>query len=301
MEQEKAATKAKPRTQETNSSGLKLALAGYTVLFVGKLVTYFMTGIGVMYAEALHSLADMLISGFLLIALIWARKPADREYRFGYGRAENVAALVAATVFISFTSLESFRSAIPKLTGSVEPEYSNLTLGLIVTGVAIVISALPLFKIWFSKAKGAASKAQFIESINDEIALLAALIGIFFIKEGVLIADGIASIVVAVVIAVNAGILWWENARTLMGRSPDSNFYQDVQRIVTAVEGVKDVHDMQAEYIGNGVRLDLHVEVPWGTPIERADKIAHEVEAQIITTIENAFCTVHVDPEGVKS
>lgn len=63
------------------------SVGSYTVLFVLKVITYFVTGVGVMYAEALHSLADMLISGFLLVAALWSRKPADQRYRFGYRRA----------------------------------------------------------------------------------------------------------------------------------------------------------------------------------------------------------------------
>lgn len=253
-----------------------------------------------MYAEALHSLADMIISGFLLLAALWSRKPSDANYRFGYGRAQNIAALVAATIFISFTSLEAFREAMPKVFGGVKGEYSNLTLAIIVTAIAIIISAFPLIKIWWGKEKGAASRAQFVESTNDEVALFAALIGIIFIARGLSIADGIASLIVAIVIAVNAGILWWQNAKNLMGRSPEPGFYNQVKEIARSVEGVKGVHDMRAEFVGGEIHMGMHIEVPRGTPIDEADRIAEEVHDRIGRSVQHSHCVIHVDPEGLK-
>ncbi len=282
--------------EKTSVSGLALALGAYTVLFTIKLITYLVTGLGVMYAEALHSLADILISGFLLVAALWSRKPADQSYRYGYGRAQNVAALAAATIFISFTALEAFREAMNKLFGGEASEYSNLTLAIVVTLVAIVISALPLINIWRNKEKGAAARAQFFESINDEVALFAALIGILLIANGIAIADGIASLVVAGVIATNAGILWWENAKNLMGHSPSEEMYREIEAMARLVKGVVGVHDMRAEMIGGQVHLEMHIQVPRGTLIEDADRIAEKVEEVVGKKITHAFCTIHVDP-----
>lgn len=282
--------------EKTSVSGLAPALGAYTVLFALKLITYFVTGIGVMYAESLHSLADMLISGFLLIAALWSRKPADQSYRYGYGRAQNVAALAAATIFISFTALEAFREAMNKLFGGEVSEYSNLTLAIVVTLVAIVISAFPLIKIGWSKEKGAAVRAQFIESINDEVALFAALIGILLIANGIAIADGVASLIVAVVIATNAGILWWENAKNLMGHSPEKDLYREIETMAKSVKGVVGVHDMRAEMIGGQVHLEMHIEIPRGTLIEDADRIAEQVEKAVGNRVAHALCTIHVDP-----
>ncbi len=289
-------TRETVQSEPTSVSGMGIALGGYTVLFVLKLVTYFATGIGVMYAEALHSLADMLISGFLLVAALWSRKPADQQFRYGYGRAQNVAALAAATIFISFTALEAFREAVNRLFGAQAPDYANLSLAIGVTLVAIVISALPLVKIWRGKEKGAAARAQYVESINDEVALLAALVGIALVANGVSAADGIASLVVAAVIAVNAGILWWENAQNLMGRAPEPEVLERIEIAARSVNGVLGVHDLRAEMLGGSIHLEMHISVSRGTPVEDADGIAKLVDGAVGRVVSHAFCTIHVDP-----
>jgi len=277
---------------------LKLALAGYIVLFAGKLVTYYITGLTAMYAEALHSLADMLIAGFLLVAAGWSRKPADEFYRYGYGRAQNVAALVSATVFISFTALEAFREALPKLLHPHTGDYSHLELAIIVNIVALVVSSLPLLQLMRTKESGAATRAQAVESVNDVLALVAVLIGTIMVQRGVFIADGIATLMVGIVISANAVILWRENARALMGRSPEPSVYVAIEHAVLATPGVVNAHGIRAEHVGETLHVDLHVEVARGTLIEQADAIAHAAEQSVCGISEGAICTIHVDPAG---
>ncbi|MCL7413052.1 MAG: cation transporter [ANME-2 cluster archaeon] len=57
---------------------------------------------------------------------------------FGYGRAQNVAALVAATIFISFTSFELYKEAIPRLFSPETGSYQDLSLalGIIIFSIA---------------------------------------------------------------------------------------------------------------------------------------------------------------------
>ena len=94
---------------------LQLTLGVYVLIFGMKLAAYVMSGVMALLAESLHTLSDIFIAGFLLVATLYSRKPADNTHMFGYGRTQNVAALVAATLFISFTSFELYKEAIPRL------------------------------------------------------------------------------------------------------------------------------------------------------------------------------------------
>jgi ferrous-iron efflux pump FieF len=282
---------------KNDARGMWIALGGYTVLFAGKLATYFVTHLGVMFAEAMHSMADMLIAAFLLIAAWVSSKPADEEYRFGYGRAQNIAALVAATIFISFTSFETLRESIPKLFQPAEGPHSGIALAVGVILASLVISALPIVTIMRQNERGAASKAQLIEGINDEVALVAALGGILLVAKGFPMADPIASCVVALVIAFNAVMLWRENAALLMGASPEPAFYDKVRGIALAVPGTRDVHNMIAEQVGEQIHLGLHIEVNRGITIEEADIIADAVHDAIGAAFDDIWVVVHADPE----
>jgi len=285
--------------QPEDIKSLKLTLGIYVFIFVMKLVVYLLSGVMVLFAEALHTLSDIFISGFLLVALLYSRKKANATHMFGYGRAQYVAALVAATLFITFTSFELYKEAIPRLFQSEQVEFQNLNLVFGVLALSMIIAAAPLVKLFTQKQRGAVAKAQLTELFNDELGLLAALVGTIFVAWGYPIADPLASILVATIIAYNALRLFRENTSYLLGRSPGEAYLAQVERLARLVPGVLGVHDLRAEYIGpEMIHAGMHVEVPKGTSIEEADRIAHEVERRVHTDLEAGFCFVHVDPSG---
>jgi len=280
-----------------DTRGLKIALAGYLALFVLQLAAYFLTNILVLLAEALHTLSDVLISTFLLFAVFWSRKPADEFHMFGHGRAQNVAALVSATIFISFMSLEMFREAIPKFFQAEASEFQNTSLAFTVTVVAMFVSAIPLIDILRAKARGASAKAQLVALLKDEVSDAAALIGVVLVVQGYLWADPLASIVVATVIAFGGLYLFKENFHYLVGRAPGREFMEKVESTAKSVKGVLSVHDLKAEYVGpNVVHTGFHIEVAKGTTIEEADRIAEEVKERVSWETGCQHCVIHVDP-----
>ena len=283
-------------SESNDLRGLKLTLGGYLIILALKLGAYWMSGVMALLAEALHTLSDIFVAGFLLVAAIYSRKQADQTHMFGYGRAQNVAALVAATLFISFTSFELYRESIPHLFSAEAVEYQNLSLAIGVLVVSMVIAAAPLVTLFRQKTRGAAAKAQLTELVNDELGLLAALLGTLSITWGWKLGDPLAAIIVATIIAYNAVGLFRENLSFLLGRSPGANYLNNIKSIARSVPGVLGVHDLKAEYIGpETVHAGLHIEVAKGTPIEKAERIADEVMHHIHTQDENGFCVIHIE------
>jgi len=72
---------------------------------------------------------------------------------------------------------------------------------------------------------------------------------------------------------------------------------EKVESTAKSVKGVLGVHDLKAEHVGpNVVHTGFHIEVPKGTPIEEADRIAHEVEERISLETGCQHCVIHLDP-----
>jgi cation diffusion facilitator family transporter len=277
---------------------IRLAVILYVVVFALKLSAYAASGVLVILAEALHTLSDIFISGFLLVATMWSRKKADAAHMFGHGRAQNVAALVASTLFISVTSLRLVEEAVPRLLRPEEAVHQNLPLVLGVIVLSMAIAAAPLVRLWRQRSGGAVAKAQLMELINDQLGLVAALVGTLFIFWGRPIADPIASLVVAGVIALNAIGLIRENSSFLLGRSPGPAFLAEVESLARSVDGVLGVHELRAEQVGpDAVHVSMHIAVRRGTPIEEADRVAQAVGKRVHQRVTPGYCLIHVDPE----
>ncbi len=134
----------RPSSEQQDLRALEVALAVYVVIFVMKLVVYFASGVMALLGEALHTLTDIFISAFLLAAIKVSRRQPDQVHMFGYGRAQNVASLVAATLFISFTSYKLYEEAVPRFFSPPHQVYHNLGLAIGVVVVSMFIAAVPL-------------------------------------------------------------------------------------------------------------------------------------------------------------
>lgn len=222
---------------ERDARSLKSALAIYVLIFAGKLVAYLITGVMAMLAEALHTLSDVFIAGFLLAAIVYGRKRSDQDHMFGHSRAQNVAGLIAATLFIGFTAYQLYVEAIPRLFSSEEATYGSLGLAVGVLVASIVIVAWPLIGLVRQKARGAAAKAQLLNFVNDVVGLVAALVATLFIMNDQRLADPIASIVVATIIAYTGVSLLRDNASFLMGRAPGPEYLMKLEEVVRSVPG----------------------------------------------------------------
>ncbi|MEM2100543.1 MAG: cation transporter dimerization domain-containing protein, partial [Thermoproteota archaeon] len=72
---------------------------------------------------------------------------------------------------------------------------------------------------------------------------------------------------------------------------------EKVESAAKSVEGVLNVHDLKAEFVGpNIVHAGFHIVVARGTPIEEADRIAEEVREKVSRETGCQHCTIHVDP-----
>jgi len=115
--------------------------------------------------------------------------------------------------------------------------------------------------------------------------------------QGYYLADPLASIFVATVIAISGLYLFKDNVHYLVGRAPSRVFMEKVETTAKSVKGVLGVHDLKAEYVGpNVVHTGFHIEVAKGTSIEEADRIAEEVREKVSRETGCQHCVIHVDP-----
>jgi cation diffusion facilitator family transporter len=163
--------------------------------------------------------------------------------------------------------------------------------------VSMLIAAAPMAALLLQSRRGASAKAQLMELINDQLGLLAALVGTLLIWWGLPMGDSIATMVVATIIALSAIGLFRENSSFLLGRSPGPEFLARVEQAARSVEGVIDVRELRAEYVGpDVVHAGLRVVVPRSLPVEEAHRIAETVRNRVHKETEGHYCVIQIEP-----
>lgn len=288
---------AQPERPDGEARALKLTLALYVVVFAAKLAVYLLTGVMAVFAEAMHTLTDILISGFLVMALIYSRRPPDEEHMFGHGRAQSIAGLVAAVLFIAFTAYRLYEEAVPRLFQPEAGRYANLWMAVAVLALSMLVPVIAFLALLRSSGRGAAVRAQMLELLNDELGLIAALGATLLVMAGWSLGDPIASIVVATVIAINGLYLLRQNFSMLVGRAPKPEFMARVRQAALSVPDVVAVREILAEVIGpDVVHAGIRLAVPGEMPVAEAARVAERVRERVHQgSDESGYCVIQLE------
>jgi cation diffusion facilitator family transporter len=90
----------------------KISVITLVGIGIAELLMGYISGSVVATADGVDSMSDAMISFIVLIGLRFARRPADRQFQFGYHKVESFAAMIAAIgmiligIFIAYHSYE---------------------------------------------------------------------------------------------------------------------------------------------------------------------------------------------------
>ncbi len=251
----------------------------YLVTMGIKAGAYFLSGYTAILADALHSVVDITMILILLTSEKIARKAPDSTHPLGHEMIKNVASLIVGVGFITFFSFELIKEGLAKVMNPTST-FKNTEIALYAE--ILVLLLLILAAIVSARRSGVLNRTLVVESVNDSLSTLAAILGVGLVWAGYPVFDGVATLVVALIILHNSLKIVKENARILLGMSPSDRFYESVEEICSQIEGVKGVHDMVGVYAGeSSIHLDLHVTVDENMTVAIADKLSEKIAGAI--------------------
>ena len=229
------------------------ALFANAVIAILKLVAAMITGSSGMMAEALHSVADTTNQMFLLLGLRFYKRPASEKHPFGYGKERFFWSFIAAIFIFGVGATYAIYEGIVKLRHPHPPE--NLVWAYWVLVISFVLEAASIVLAIYQEMKEAHHEGlgffSYIRESKDPTAKTvifedsAALLGILIAGAGIYLTehhsgpgygaywDGLASIVIGLVLSVVAFVLARTSRGLLLGEaaSPDT-----VRSIAQAIE-----------------------------------------------------------------
>lgn len=270
-------------------------LALYTITLILKIFGFIISGYLILLADALHTITDIVSILILSYSGILSKKPADSLHPFGHGLAKNVASLVVGVSFITIISFELFKEGITKIFNPISI-YTNTEFVILIELAVLLI--LILASIIYSRRAGILNRTIFVETLNDSLSTVAAIVGIVIVSFGYIFFDGLIAIVISLMIFYNSIRLIRQNARFLLGLSPPDEFYHKVEEVLLSLDFVKGVHDMISIYIGeNDIHLDMHVTIDGDMTIAEADELSYQIVDRLKKEIpEIRYVNVHFCP-----
>jgi ferrous-iron efflux pump FieF len=268
------------------------------ILVLAKTVAWLLTDSVVLLATLIDSTLDSMASLINLFAVRHALMPADKEHRFGHGKAEALAGL-GQSAFIAgsagFLLLESGRRLLnPVPLESYGP-------GLLVMGLSIVLTLalMILQRHVIRKTNSTAIKADALHYRTDILVNTSVIVALLLAVEGWEGFDAIFAIGIAIYILYSSWEIVRQSLDDLMDRELPDTERQEIKRIALSHADVRGMHDLRSRRSGIATFIQLHLEVDDGLSLLQAHALSDVVEHNLQQKYPTAEIIIHIDPASV--
>ena len=278
------------------------ALFANGLITVLKLVAALMTGSAGMMAEALHSAADTTNQVFLLLGLRFYKKPASEKHPFGRGKERFFWSFIAAIFIFGVGATYAIYEGIVKLNHPHPPE--NLSWAYWVLAISFVLEAGSIGLAIYQEVNEARHEGltfwEYLRESKDPTAKTvlfedsAALLGIVIAGAGIYLTehhagpgggaywDGVASIVIGLVLSVVAFVLGRTSRGLLLGEACNPKSLQAIKQAIESHPNVEKVIELLTMHLApKQILINSHVNLKDNLVTDQIVRTIEEVETRI--------------------
>jgi cation diffusion facilitator family transporter len=240
------------------------ALIGNALIAITKFGAAAVTRSSAMLSEAIHSLVDTGNQILLLYGLRRSKKPADEEFPFGHGKELYFWSFVVAILIFAMGAGISVYEGVRHIQ---HPEpIGRPHVNYIVLGLAMLFEGTAWFVAWraFKKYKGHRGYLRAVQEGKDPTMFVvlfedsAAILGLVVAFCGVLLTDltgisyfdGVASIVIGLILGGTAAWLAYETKSLLIGESANPEVVARIRDIAGSYPEIEHVNEALTMHMG---------------------------------------------------
>ncbi len=239
------------------------ALAGNSLIAVTKFVAAGLTGSSAMLSEAVHSLVDTGNQGLMLYGDRQAARPPDERHPLGYGRELYFwTFIVAILIFAGGGAISTYEGVLkiqsPHPIEDVHINYLVLGLALLFEGGSWGVALRE-----FNKSRGEVPYLRAIRRSKDPVLFTvlfedtAALLGLLVALAGIALGqwlelpvmDGVASVVIGLILAATATFLAYEAKGLLIGEGVLPEIKQDILAMLRDQPGIVAINELRSLHL----------------------------------------------------
>ncbi len=274
------------------------ALIGNSLIAITKFIAASITSSSAMFSEGIHSLVDTGNQILLLYGLKQSQKPADEKFPFGHGKEIYFWSFVVAIMIFAVGAGISIYEGVhrlfdPKPIDNVMINYIVLSLAILFEGAAWYFALRE-----YTRAKGkwgyleAVQRGKdpsiFVVLFEDSAAILGlvvALVAIYLSQTtGIYAFDGIASIIIGLILAGTAAWLAYETKGLLIGERANIHVVNGIKKIAKTHTKIGHINEVLTMHMGPDFIL-VNISVDFIDPIT-----ANEMEI-VVASLDKAIKT----------
>lgn len=265
------------------------------LLFIGKFLAGTISGSIAITADAFNNLSDAGSSVITLLGFRLAGRKPDPEHPFGHGRIEYISGLIVSGLIL-LMGVELAKTSFDKILHPAAVDFSVIAMVILAVSILVKLYMSLYNRQIGKKINSAAMAATAADSISDAISTSAVLAAMLVAKFSGLMIDGYVGMIVAVLILISGVKAAKETIAPLLGQAPETEFVQQIERIVMSHPPICGIHDLIVHDYGPGrVMISLHAEVPAGGDMLELHDVIDNAEIALRREL-NCEAVIHMDP-----
>lgn len=266
------------------------------VLTAVQLVAGMIAGSQALVADGVHSLSDLVGDVIVLFAGQRSRKAPDHDHQYGHQRYENAASLMLGALLLG-VGLVMLWSAVVKIEDpSLVPQVKPIALWV---AIATLIAKEALFRYMLAVAtriKSGMLIANAWHARSDAASSLVVAVGIGGNLLGYRMLDPIAAMIVGFLVARMGWSFGWNALHDLMDRAADEDTLAALSQTLNETPGVQGWHELRTRKMGDGILVDVHLEIDGTLTVTEGHRIAMDARARLMSQHAVLNVMTHVDP-----
>ena len=265
-------------------------------LIVVKFFAYFITGSVAILSSLFDSVQDFMTSAVNYQAVRKSVEPADKEHRFGHGKAQAIGSLIqgviifAAAVFLLKESVVRFFNIQP---------IKDVALGTYVTLFAIVVTmVLVRFQTYVIKKTNSLSlktdRAHYTGDILMNVGVIASMLSAYYFE--IYIIDALFGVGVAIYLFVTVIGVANEAISMLMDSELAQEIRENIKQKALSYEEVYEVVDLKTRLSGSCMFIQFTARMNPSLTLKRAHDVADFIEDSIKREYADSQIIIHLEP-----
>jgi len=268
-------------------------------LIVAKLVIWDMSDSVALLSSLIDSSLDVMASLISLFAVRQALMPADKEHRFGHGKAESLAAL-GQSLFVGGSAVFLVFEAGGRVLRPQEIDNGIAAISVMVLSLVMTLVLVQFQRFVIKETGSMAIAADSLHYTADLLVNGGIIIGLIAVTAfGWTLADPLVALAVALYLIITARRIALLAMDMLMDREFDDSAREEIHSIILSHPEVRSMHDLRTRSAGVHSFIQLHLELDGDLSLSEAHRISDEVEKLVSAKFENAEILIHEDPEGL--
>jgi ferrous-iron efflux pump FieF len=270
-----------------------VAVAVAIILVLIKLYAWLRTGSASILASLLDSTVDIIASLIIMYAVMISQAPADKEHRFGHGKAEPLASL-AQSAFIAGSAVYLILYAIESLW--MNSALQQVNVGLWVMGLSLVLTTLLVIFQYYviQKTKSTAIQSDALHYVSDILTTGLVILGLLLSQLQWL--DPILAILIALWILRSAYAIGRDSVNQLMDGEIDEEMRAEIVQIILATPRVQGFNDLRTYRSGPNCFVQFDLELDDQLSLFDSHAISEQVVNNLTARFANLDVMVHQEP-----